>query len=495
MPTLAFRTALLFSAFASIAPLLAQNGAGGGGPLKHPSAFEHVVVVFQENRTPDNLFQGLCAPPFGSAAACSTHGSDTQYDIQTDHWANVKSPTGVSTPEPVPLATAYDLSHSHSGFNAMCNADPLTGQCRMDGAINVPCSGVCPTAPQYKYADFSGGKLNPYLELATQYGWATAMFQTNQGPSFPAHQFIFGGTSAPTAADDAAGIFAAENMHGTGISGTAAVAGCIAAASTTVQTINADGVEDPTKRIYPCFEHQTLPDVLPPSISWRYYTPSAGSIWTAPDAIQHICESTGPGGRCEGSIWNQHVDLKPADVLSDIAACKLTNLSWVIPSGINSDHPNSGGDDGPSWVASIVNAIGQSSGCDHGTGYWKNTAIIITWDDWGGWYDHVAPTRLAYPQGGYQLGFRVPFIFVSAYTPAHYINDTPHDFGSILRFLEHNFGIPEGALHFADGRASNDLQLFFNLERRPRPFHTIAAPLNAKFFVEDARPATAPDTE
>ena len=58
-----------------------------------------------------------------------------------------------------------------------------------------------------------GGLLDPYITLATTYGWANRMFQTNQGPSYPAHQFIFGATSAPTAGDDAAGIFVSENLR------------------------------------------------------------------------------------------------------------------------------------------------------------------------------------------------------------------------------------------------------------------------------------------
>ena len=62
--------------------------------------------------------------------------------------------------------------------------------------------------------------------------------------------------------------------------------------------------------------------------------------------------------------------------------------------------------------------------CDNGAGYWNNTAIFITWDDWGGWYDHEPPTILAQPEGDYQYGFRVPLVVVSAYTPQGYINNT-----------------------------------------------------------------------
>ena len=451
------------------------------------SQFQHIVVIVQENRTPDNLFQGLCAAPFGSAALCSTTPRATQYNIQTRDWLDRHSPTGLSQPTAVPLANKYDLSHAHSAFVAQCDQDSLTSACKMDGSGDVKCSGTCPAKPQFRYVDNSSGTVTPYLQLATQYGWANYMFQTNQGPSFPAHQFIFGGTSAPTAADDAAGVFASENMSGTG-----ATAGCTADATTTVQLIDPTGEN---KKIYPCFEHSTVPDLLFANITWRYYAPSAGSIWTAPNAIQHICQSTGPGGKCTGPAWTANVDLKPADVLTDIASCKLRSVSWVIPSGANSDHAKSNDGGGPSWVSAIVNAIGNSTACDNGAGYWQNTAILITWDDWGGWYDHERPNFLSQPEGDYQYGFRVPLIFVSAYTPAGTINNNRHDFGSLLRFVEHNFGIQEGALNFADNRATNDLTGFYDLSRTPRAFQTIAAPKTATFFINDKRKPTDPDDD
>jgi phospholipase C len=233
-------------------------------------------------------------------------------------------------------------------------------------------------------------------------------------------------------------------------------------------------------------------DLLDGTLSWRYYTPSAGLIWTAPNAIQHICQSTGPGGQCVGPEWRQHVDLQPADVLNDITKCDLRSVSWVIPTGQNSDHANANDGGGPSWVSSIVNAIGNSAKCDNNTGYWKNTAIFITWDDWGGWYDHVPPTILDQPQGDYQYGFRVPLLVVSAYTPPSYINNAQHDFGSILRFIEHNFGFQEGALNFADERSRTNLTGFFDLNERPRRFREIDAPKNATFFLNDKRFATDP---
>lgn len=455
--------------------------------LAQISHFQHVVVIFQENRTPDNLFQGLCAPPFGSSTRCSAKPNASQYDVQISGWLNRRASQGITTPQPVALTARYDLGHHHADFTKMCDVDPKSSVCRMDGAAGVACAGTCPSAPQFRFVQNTTGILNPYLTLATQYGWANYMFQTNQGPSFPAHQFIFGGTSAPTTADDAAGIFASENTTG-------GEAGCIARAGTTVATITPSG---PGPRIYPCFEHATLADLLTNSgVSWKYYTPNAKSIWTAPNAINHICLPNAPaGGQCTGADWTRNVDLRPSDVLVDIGKCRLADVSWVIPTGANSDHAGGNQGGGPAWVASIVNTIGQSA-CKNpdGSSYWASTAIVITWDDWGGWYDHEPPTHVALPWGDYQYGFRVPMIVVSAYTAKGLINNQHHDFGSILRFVEKNFGITEGALQFADARSTTDLAAFFNL-KRPRTFQHVMTSRSAASFMSDTTPLTDPDDD
>jgi phospholipase C len=448
------------------------------------SNFEHVILIIQENRTPDNLFQGLCNP----STLCSTTPASNQYDIQTSGWLDKTQTTGVTQPLTENLEGGYDPGHTHNDFTRQCDLNTKTGLCRMDGAAGIICTGKCPTQPSFRYVNNSTGVLDPYLQLVTQYGWANYMFQTNQGPSYPAHLFLFGGTSAPSAADDAAGIFAAGNVYKN--KGTV---GCIAVAGSLVQIVAPKGVNDDP--IYPCFEHETIPDVLPEGVTWKYYTPSANNIWTAPVAIEHICQPSLPtGGECEGTDWVNNVELKPAAVLTDIKNCVLRSLNWVIPTGQNSDHNgfNQGG--GPSWIASIVNAIGQSA-CKNADGstYWDSTAILITWDDWGGWYDHVSPTFLPQPQGDYQYGFRVPMMFVSAYTPAGLIENNRHDFGSMLRFVEKNFGITQGVLNFADARASDDLSTFFNLQSSPRPFTVIPSAKSADFFLNDTSVAADPD--
>jgi len=256
----------------------------------------------------------------------------------------------------------------------------------MDGSASVPCrpnAGTeCPASAQFGYVDNSTGILNPYLALAKQYAFANYMFQTNQGPSFPSHQFLFGATAAPSAAADHAGTFVAENPAGT------LLTGCTAPAGTMVQLINSAGAELPNNFMYPCFEHQTIADLLTTKgDTWTYYAPGSSSIWTAPNAIDHICQAV--NGVCTGSAW-QNVALNPPDVLEAIAKCNLRNVSWVTPSGAYSDHAGGNTGGGPAWVASIVNAIGNSK-CvgQYGKTYWQTTAVLITWDDWGGWYDHA----------------------------------------------------------------------------------------------------------
>lgn len=433
------------------------------------AVIQHVVIIFQENRTPDNLFQD---PVLISRGA----------DIVTSG----KNSLGQTVPlSPIDLGTSgtnpqnYDLSHANGAFVKMYDGG------KMDGANLIPCTPAaqCPPNahpnPQFKYVNPSD--VQPYFALAEQYTFGDRMFQTNQGPSFPAHQFIIAGTSAPTAMSP---LFAAENP-------TLNNAGCIAPAATLVTMIDAMGSETNPAPQYPCFEHATLTDLLDTQgLTWRYYTPSAGSIWTGPDAIEHICQQQTVNGllSCKGPIWTNNVIIPQSQVLVDIANGQLAQVSWIIPDGKSSDHALVNDGSGPAWVASIVNAIGSSP-------YWANTAIIITWDDWGGWYDHVAPKiindGLSWGSG-YVYGFRVPLIVVSPYAKAAYISHTTHDFGSILKFIEATYTLP--SLSYADVAADN-LSDCFNLTQTPLIFKQIAAPLSAAFFINDKRPASAPDDD
>jgi len=445
------------------AALFTLNGCvGASGHLVQSQQIQHIVVIFQENRSPDNLFQ--------DQVLISRHADIAQSGL------NSKGETIPLTQGD--LATEYDLNHSHAAFVNMYDGGKMDGDDKNSVGCNKGATNCPPPNPQFKYVNPSD--VQPYFQLAEQYTFADRMFQTNQGPSFPAHQFIISGTSAPTAASN---LFASENVvPGTG-------AGCIAPPGNVVKLIDPSGTESSTQ--YPCFEHPTLTDLLDAKgISWRYYTPSAGSIWTGPDAIQHMCEPQTQGGQlvCTGSAWS-NVIIPQTQVLTDIANKQLAQVTWVIPDGRESDHASEDDGSGPSWVASIVNAIGNSS-------YWANTAIFITWDDWGGWYDHVPPPKVLVNCTqwgcGYVYGFRVPLIVVSPFAKAQYISHVDHDFGSILKFIEQTFGLR--SLGYADVPA-DDLSDCFDFSQRPLQFQTIAAPLSAEHFLNDHRPPTDPDDD
>jgi len=443
--------------------LINLGGCGGTSTNPNPRPkINHVVVIFQENRSTDNLFggdQNLMA----AGADLATSGLDS---------------LGQTIPlTPVALANDYNTEHSHEAFVNMYDGG------KMDGAnlISVGCNQGATDCPgpnlQFKYVNPSD--VAPYYALAEQYTFADQMFQTNQGPSFPAHQFIISGTSAPTATSD---LFAAENPQAQGGAEISVTdnTGCIAPLTQVVRLIDPTGDESQSQ--YPCFDHPTLTDLLDQEqLSWRYYTPLAGSIWTAPNAIQHICVPNSGNTECTGSDWTNNVVLNQTQVLTDIADGHLPAVSWVIPSGQESDHPGINDGSGPAWVASIVNAIGNSP-------YWSDTAIFIAWDDWGGWYDHVAPSIY----NSYEYGFRVPLIVVSPYAKAAHISHVTHDFGSILKFIETNFGL--GSLGYADARA-DDLSDCFDFNQTPITFQAIPAQYDARHFLNDKTPPLDPDDD
>jgi phospholipase C len=438
--------------------------------------FKHIVIIVQENRTPDNLFGS--GPNVGCGAP---NPFEPGVDIQDGGPAAGR---GNLCNQPLHLQLCFDLGHKYQpGWLNMWDNGSMDGAC--GGSIYNPSPGTCqvPTCPQYSYVERSD--VQPYFDIATNYGFANYFFQTNEGPSFPAHQFLLAGTSTPFAPGVAGYLdFAAEN------GGDSYHSGCPASQSYPLW-VDPTGTELITA--LGCYEHQTLVDLLDAGhISWHWYTPTAGSIWTAVNAIKHLCYKNGssPPAQCDSTDWNNNVILPPPGkgttsipFLADIQKCNLQAVSWVIPDERWSDHPrtDTAGAFGPSYVADLVNEIGNSTCPDGGQTYWQDTAIFITWDDWGGFYDHVTPPAVyrstdpnscppaIAPNGwgcGYTYGFRVPLLVVSAYTPAGYVSgDTrthgggyqkqyTHDFGSILAFIEHNFNLgPIAQPYYADFNA------------------------------------------
>ncbi len=464
---------------------------------------QHVIVLVQENRTPDNLF--------GSDAFAQTRQLPGADLVQIGNCSNPAQKT--ITLQSLNLGNACGPNHFHEAAWL-----PTYDNGKMDGACTIPtakCTGI--SNPEYSYVQSSN--VGPYFQIAQQYGYANYMFQTNQGPSFPAHQFLLSGTSAPTLPSDPTLCpdpltnhsypcyqwFAAENNNKKGDP-----YGCTAQ-STVVDDIAPNGNESAAyNKGLPCYNHNSLATLLDqtPAISWKYYAqaaPVGKDLWTAPNAIYDICMPLGGQQTiCTGYDWINYVQSvfpnaagyphSYSPILTDLGAdpsqpqCTLPAISWVVPDGSWSDHAGQDPDGGgPSWVAAIVDAVGgyyydinrqqHRTSCQNPDGsamYWKNTVILITWDDWGGWYDHILPWRCnnvgvcsGYPGGldgggsEYVYGFRVPLLAVSAYNyrpqgATGYISGACgpgqqyscpneqqkyiHDFGSVLNFIEYAFG-------------------------------------------------------
>jgi phospholipase C len=209
-------------------------------------------------------------------------------------------------------------------------------------------------------------------------------------------------------------------------------------------------------------------------VTWRYYAPSSTSdsfyILSAYQAIRHIFF---------GPDWQKNVLSPETKVLTDIASGQLAQVTWIVPAFNNSDHPGAPAQ-GPDWVASIVNAIGNSK-------YWSSTAIFISWDDWGGWYDHVPPPQI----DNMGLGFRVPVIVVSPYAKHGYVSHVTREAGSFLRFTEEDFNLP--SLGTRDALV-DDFADCFDYTQQPAPFIQIRTVHTREFFLAQ-RDSGPPDDD
>jgi phospholipase C len=423
-----------------------RNASVGGLPTTltpasgSSSKIQHVVIIFQENRSTDNLFHGF---PGADTVGSGPNAQGKQIALA-----------------PVSLTAPYDLSHSHAGFVTEYASGKLDGfskeRSTCQGAI------VCPPTTIRAYGYVPRDEVRPYFTMASSYAFADHMFQTNQGPSFPAHQYILSGTSTVA---NGSPLRAAENPFHPN-SGPAG--GCDSPTGSLVSLIDSAGHE--SQKTYPCFDRISLIELLDrSSLTWRYYQATSGpGLWNGPDAILHVRES---------GKFSSNVITPPSQVLTDIANGELADVVWVTPTALASDHALATNGSGPSWVAAVVNAIGESL-------YWSDTAIFVTWDDWGGWYDHVAPPLY----NSYELSFRVPLIVISPYAKTHYVSHVQHEFGSILKFTEKIFGLP--SLRTTDARA-DDLFDCFDFSQPPLKFKRIPAKYPPSYFL--TQPSWEPD--
>jgi phospholipase C len=428
----------------------AGNSASGTAGAVLPSGFapdahyksskyiKHVIVMIQENRSFDNLFA-----TFPGA----------------DGTKRGKTPKGSIRLKKSNLVETCDFGHSYQGFLGDYDGG------KMDGFENEgagKCSGQAGNRP-YQYVDPS--QIAPYWDIADQYVLADHMFQTQGSGSFTAHQDLIRGS---TTIDQPQTQSLVDDP-------TATPWGCDAPAGTTTALLiwKNGTIQRQGNGPFPCTTsfpgsgnyYGTLRDLLDAkSVSWKYYSPpvknGVGKYWNAFDAVAPVRY---------GSEWGTNVTTAAPwqnAIFNDISGNTLPAVSWLIPDDGNSDHPGSASDRGPSWVASVVNAVGESP-------YWDSTAIVVVWDDWGGFYDHVKPPFFD-EWGG--LGFRVPMMIVSAYarkgsgSQGGYISHTPYEFGSILKFVEDTFDL--GRLNTTDKRATS-IDDSFDFTQPARSFSAI----------------------
>jgi phospholipase C len=392
----------------------------GGSPIKH------VIVVIQENRTVDNMFNGFPGADTvtngfnhdGKVVPLQQEGLEWQYDPSHSH----KS-----------LVTEYD-NGKMNGFDLdSCDSDPLslTGRCSPPKDFTysyVPLSEV-------QYLFILAGE---FSFTGKGYGFADRMFSSRQVPSFPGHQYLISGQS-----------IASDDPYGPGEAKLAAIWGCDAPKGARVNEFG-KRYDGPLKHGYPCYNYQTIADLMDAKgVTWKYYTGAIGTVdgsISAYDAIKHIRY---------GADWSNDVVTPMTDIFSDIENGTLPDVAFITPPFADSDHGGTLSAGGPAWVVSIYAYLTENAGL------YNSTAMFVTWDDSGGWYDHVAPPSDSFGP----LGFRVPLIAVSPYARQK-VSHKRHDFGSILRFIERNWSL--GTLHQQDAE-SDDLADMFDYKQTPIP--------------------------
>jgi phospholipase C len=372
------------------------GGGGGGGGGTGLNKINHIVFIVKENRTFDNYFG-----QFPGANGATTGRISTGQTISLGHATDTMP---------------YDLGHSWQDAHTAIDGGAMN---QFDLVLNGNKNG------QYLgYTEFTQADIPNYWTYAQKFTLADNTFSSLTGPSFPNHLYTVAATSGG----------AINNPHG--VQGSSW--GCDADPAEVVDVMDQNGT---TTEQPPCFDFQTLADSLQSAgISWKYYAPGQGQsgyIWSTLDAIKHIRL---------GSLWGSNV-VPDSQFASDAQNGNLPAVSWLVTAAEQSDHPPNSVCVGENWTVQQINAIMQGP-------LWNSTAIFLTWDDFGGFYDHVAPP----PADQFGLGPRVPLIIISPYAKPANIAHTQYEFSSFLVFAETRFGLT--SLGGRDTSANNMLDSF-----------------------------------
>jgi len=278
-----------------------------------------------------------------------------------------------------------------------------------------------------------------YWDYAGKYVLCDDFFSSEFGPTFPNHLYIVSGTAGPNHLNNAY-----YSVNGTFISNPpqSTLSDLDLQWTTMAQELSEHGV---SWKWYDRSPNATAPSVANVLPLFDYFQKNSTELDTHVQGIQNF--------------------------VNDIKSNSLPAVSWIstyAPTGTwyppnfppkfigmdISEHPPARPDAGMDYVAYLVNQIMESP-------YWNSTAIVITWDDYGGFYDHVAPPEV----DQYGLGPRVPALIISPWAKHGYIDNTQYEFASMLKLIEDTFSVP--SLETRD-LTSNDMMNAFNFSQTPQ---------------------------
>jgi len=270
-------------------------------------------------------------------------------------------------------------------------------------------------------------------------------FASAQGPSFPNHLYTIAAQSGGSHENPIQDLDLLRERHRE--TGLFKAWGCDSMENAYVPVEDREGN---VKDVPPCFDFLTEGDLLTEAgIPWAYYSATNmqnGYLWSAYSAVRHIRE--------DPEVWQSHV-FPVDDFVEQVQAGLLPPVTWVTPRFELSEHPEYSFCHGENWTTEIVNALMTSP-------TWKDTAIFITWDDYGGFYDHVPPPQV----DAFGFGIRVPLLVISPYARQGFVTSELGEFSSVLRFMEDNWGLSQ--LTHRDEDATPLLSAF-DFTQEPRP--------------------------
>lgn len=353
---------------------------------------QHIVILMKENRSFDNYFG-----TFPGADGATTGITSSGHVVRLLH---------------TPDRTLLDINHAGDAAKVAVNNGRMNGFNRLAGAWQ---DGKDMALSQLREQDIPN-----YWAYARAYTLDDHFFSTINGPSFPNHLALIASGSNNTVDNPVFNTYHAW--------------GCDSGKYTRVRQVNP--TTNQAKMVFPCFNLTTLPDLLQAKgVSWKYYAPTqnqSGYIWSSLDAIRHIRYSP---------IWQTNVQ-PPDQFLKDVKAGNLPEVSWITSNENVSEHPPYSACEGENWTVSMLNTLMKSP-------EWANTVVFLTWDDFGGFYDHVPPPRLDY----ISYGPRVPMIVISPFAQQHAVVHKRYDFESVIKYIEDKFGL--GRMGVYDTKANS----------------------------------------